>query len=74
MERLTASLTGASRPTRRGTTQTINTPTTRANNTAPIISTAMAEPRGQFWACENCEAIIEPIMLPFAPPRTVAVT
>ena len=49
-------------------------PVTSATSTAPIIKIAIAEPSGQFCACENCEAIIEPIMLPLAPPNTVAVT
>ena len=74
IERRIDSLRGASRPTSRGTTQTTTAPTTSANSTAPIINTAIAEPSGQFWACENCDAIIEPIMLPLAPPSTVAVT
>ena len=38
------------------------------------MSTAMAAPSGQFWALLNCDAIIAPIMLPLAPPSTVAVT
>ena len=48
--------------------------TPRVSNTATIIKTAIAEPSGQFCALVNCEAIIAPIMLPLAPPSTVAVT
>ena len=57
-----------------GMTHTITVPTTRVSSTAAIINTAIADPSGQFCAPLNCEAIIAPIMLPFAPPRTVAVT
>ena len=65
---------GSNNPTRRGTSHTITVPTTRVRRTATIIRTAIADPSGQFCAPLNCEAIIAPIMLPLAPPRTVAVT
>ncbi|WP_367948292.1 hypothetical protein [Microbacterium hominis] len=46
----------------------------------PIVSvmvsmstTAIAEPSAQFCAVWNCAATSWPTMLPFAPPRTVAV-
>ncbi|CAB4954038.1 unannotated protein [freshwater metagenome] len=57
-----------------GTIFIARNPTPRDSNTAAIIKIAIAEPSGQFCAPLNCEAIIAPIMLPFAPPSTVAVT
>ena len=57
-----------------GTIFIATNPTPSDNNTAPIIKIAIAEPSGQFCAPLNCDAIIAPIMLPLAPPSTVAVT
>lgn len=42
--------------------------------TARIINTAIADPSDQSCAPLNWLAIIAPIMLPCAPPSTVAVT
>ena len=70
----TRSATGARSPNARGTTHTTAAPTTSVSSTATIIKTAMADPRGQFCAPPNCDAINAPIMLPFAPPSTVAAT
>ena len=66
--------TGAKILANRGTSQTIAAPMISDIRTAPIIKIAIAEPSGQFCAPLNCEAIIEPIMFPLAPPKTVAVT
>ena len=74
IDRRTACVTGWAARRSQGTIKTTNAPTVRARSTAPIMRIAIAEPSGQFCACENCEAIIEPIMLPLAPPNTVAVT
>ena len=65
---------GSSKPNSLGNRKTIAEPTINTSSTAPIINTAIAEPSGQFCAPLNCDAIIAPIMLPLAPPNTVAVT
>ena len=67
-------MSGSNSPSTRGTTHATAAPTTSVSSTAAIINTAMAAPSGQFCAPLNCDAIIAPIMLPFAPPSTVAVT
>lgn len=72
--RRTACTNGSNSPSALGANHTIAAPITSTSSTAPIMSTAIAEPSGQFCAWLNCDAIIAPIMLPFAPPSTVAVT
>ncbi len=72
--RLARSTTGTKSADTRGTSHTIAAPTASAARTNTIISTAIAEPSGQFCAPLNCEATNAPIMFPFAPPSTVAAT
>ena len=47
--------------------------TTSDSSTMPIISTAIAEPCGQFCEPRNWLSMSEPTMKPSAPPSTVAV-